>query len=150
MKKTIIIKGPQQKALVATILGNLPEKPLHEVVIREHKKNRSLNQNSLMWKWLTIISAELGMTKEALHLEYKYRFLAPIFIRDDEQYAAMATAVKAVRAKGLDSEALVLRDQIINLTSTTQCNTAQMSEYMTDIERAATDLGVGLPHPEDI
>jgi hypothetical protein len=150
MKKTIIIKGQQQKALVATILGNLPERPIHEVVIREHKKNRSANQNSLYWKWLTILSDELGHTKDELHFIYRRKYLTRIFIRDDKGYADMAESLTFILDSGYADCAEDIRDQVIRLTSTTQCNTAQMTEYMTDIERAAADLGIGLPHPEDI
>jgi hypothetical protein len=79
MKKTIIIKGQQQKALVATILGNLPEKPVHEVVIKVHKRKRSVAQNMRQRRWLSEAAEQLGDTTPEEQRGYcKLHFGVPI------------------------------------------------------------------------
>lgn len=114
-----------------------------------YKRNRSLDQNALYWKWITIIGVDLGATKEELHEDYKLRFLVPILTRDNPQYAEMVDAVRAVRKAGMGQQADMLRREIVKLTSTTELTTAQMAEYMDDVNQHAASLGIILPQPED-
>ncbi len=149
MKKTYVIRSDDEiKRLTAFLLAR-PKEPLLEVVIREHKRNRSVAQNSLYWLWITVICNELGLLKEDCHDELKRRMLVPIYVRDDEGFAAMIHAVRKVYRDGFKVESKALADQIVKLTSTTNATTNQFTEYLNEIERDYADKGIALPHPED-
>jgi len=148
MKTIIRTESDRNRAVEIVSRLNL-DKP-QEVEIREWKKNRSAAQNSLLWKWLTVIAAELGESKEDVHERCKERFLVPILRRDDPDFAAMIGSVNAVHAQGMKAEALALKREIVRLTSTTQMNVHQFTEYLNDIELDARNLGIILPHPEDL
>ncbi len=131
------------------MITNLPLSPVQEVITRDYKKDRSLNQNALYFKWLTIIGADLGESKETLHECYKDKFLVNIYTRDEPEYAEMIESLREVWKQGMKKEAIDLRKRIVALTSTTPATVAQMSEYMQNIDREAASLGIRLPHPDD-
>jgi hypothetical protein len=149
MKQKFILRDDQIKLRATRAIMGIPIDPMHEVIIREHNKDRSIAQNSLLWLWQTLIANELGWTKEEVHRYYKKTFLVHIFERDDEEYALMIATVRTVHKAGMKKEAKRLSDAIINLTSTTDASVKQMTEYLKDIERDATDQGIRLPHPKD-
>lgn len=149
MKKTVIVRTEELRARVFHLISSIPLDVAHEVIIKPFKESRSLRQNSLYWKWITIIAADLGDTKEDRHLDYKKRFLVPIFIRDDPDYAEMVEAVRNVWRSGMKDQARLLEKVIIKRTSTTDANTAQMAEYMRDIDMEASGLGIYLLRPDD-
>jgi hypothetical protein len=149
MKQKVIIASEEHRHRAMEILKSLPLDPVHEVDFREFKKNRTLEQNALMWKWFTIIGNELGEPKEDVAERYKDKFLVNIYERDDPDYAEMVQALREVWRHGMKSEALNLRKRIVALTSTTTATVKQLSEYMTNIEHDAASLAISLPHPED-
>ena len=117
------------------------------VTITDAKANRSIEQNSLMWKWFTEIGKENGHSKDELADIYKEKYLTSIFIRDDPAYAAMVESVKAVKREQPEHYK-PLREKILALTSTTQCSVEQMAEYLNAIHRHATvDLKIRLTEP---
>jgi len=127
-----------------------PEKPILEVIVKEHKKDRSVAQNRLMWNWITIIANELGMTKEDVHEDFKKRLLVPIYERDDDGYAEMINAIRKIYSDGFKSEALKMHNHIVKLTSTTAATVKEFSEYLNEIEKDSIEKGIILPHPEDM
>ena len=149
MKQRIIIVSEEHRHRAMEILKSLPLSPVHEINIKEYKRNRSLEANALYWQWLTIIGAELGEEKETLHEIYKDKYLVNIYERDNPDYAEMVQALREVWKHGMKEEAVALRRKIVALTSTTDATTAQMSEYMTSVEHDAASLAINLPHPED-
>src|SRR4051794_28060168 len=61
-----------------SLINRLLQAPLDrtwEIVIRPFKSSRSLAQNRLYWKWLTILANETGHDSEELHEYFKRRFL---------------------------------------------------------------------------
>jgi len=96
-----------------------------EVVIRPHKRNRSLDQNALYWKWLQIIGDYLGYTKDEMHVLLRYKFLG-------------------------HEEREIAGEKILVLPSTTKLNVGEMWDYLNDIERFALSLGIRLPSMEDL
>ena len=46
-----------------------------EIRIKVRTNNRTIEQNSLYWKWINIMSEETGFTKEEMHELIKYKFL---------------------------------------------------------------------------
>jgi len=145
--KTFILRDEKVIAHLIAFINAQPKEPIIEVVVREHKKKRSLLQNSLYWLWVTIISNDLGMTKEDEHFDLRKRMLAPIYERDDLQYSEALKALRDLYSRGFKKEANNLFDQI---TSTTTANVKQFAEYLTEIERDMMGKGIVLPHPEDL
>jgi len=137
-QKRIIIRGPQQVALVNEILSSGEMDGSVETLIRPYRKNRSYEQNSYYWKLITIISDELGNTKEELHETYKRKFLVRILARDDEDFYNLLQVV----ADGGDEEH---RKTFAKLISTTGLAVKQFSEYTEDITKHAADLGIWIP-----
>ena len=149
MPHTITLQSQEEKTRASNLILSLPDTPVYEVVIRKHKKDRSLAQNAVLWLWYTVIAGELGYTKDDMHLIYKKKYLVPIFERDDPEYAKMIESVRTVWKAGLKKDAHSLKDQIVKLTSTTDANTKQFTEYLDDIEKDAIGQGIILPQPEN-
>ena len=149
MKHKFILRNPDVKKTASDLILGIPIEPLHEVIIREYRKDRTLAQNSLYWMWITLLAGELGETKEDMHDHYKGKILVHIYERDDTEYAAMIEAVRKVHKAGMKDEAKCLADMIVDLTSTTRANVEQFTEYLNDIEKDAIGKGIVLPHPED-
>jgi hypothetical protein len=79
MKRTIVIKGPQQKALLSDLLASIPFKPVHEVIVRVHKQQRSWLQNKLQRRWIFEAAEQLdGNTPEELRGYCKLHLGVPI------------------------------------------------------------------------
>lgn len=80
-----IIKGKLILKDQIRFKNNLNELEGKEVVvkIREVEHGRSIDQNALWWKWIDIISNEIGMTKEETHNLLKYKFLKRDTIKKD-------------------------------------------------------------------
>jgi len=91
-----------------------------EVDVKPYKKNRSTEQNALLWKWYGYIGNELGYSKDETHDILRYKFLG-IMTRE------------------------VCGHQIEELPSTTKLKVGEMSEYMESISRFAAEHGIRLP-----
>lgn len=145
----LIINNQQVKDRALYLIGVLDIDDPCEVIIRPHKKNRSVDQNALLWSFYTIIGATLGESKDAVHERSKEKFLVPIYTRDEPEYAEMIASVRDVYRAGMKDEATLLFKNIVRMTSTTTASVAQFAEYLQDINSEAHGLGIHLPHPED-
>jgi len=143
-KHKLVISSETIRTRARWIISELPIDGTVEVVVRPHKKNRSLEQNALFWSWMTIIGNELGNDKDEMAHIYKGMFLVPIFTRDDPGFAEMFAHVNSLP----DHQHKVLKREVIKLTSTTQCNVKQFSELLDDIAHHAASLGIKLPAPD--
>jgi hypothetical protein len=135
------IETDYDKRLAISFIERQPLKPVLRVDVKVHRENRTLAQNALMWKWHTEGGDHLGETKEDMHTEFKRRFVVPILRRDDAEYAKMVLAVLKLEKVGMRPEFERLRAGIIELTSTTTLNTAQLTEALTEYERHLLSLG---------
>ena len=104
-----------------------------EVTIKLYKKNRSLAQNNLLWKWLAEIAnhvrSEHGIKTDSISLkeEFQHRFLGYLDYTDSQGW-------KNPRIRG-----------------TSELNTSEFTEFLNQIEiYASSELGLLLPHPEDL
>ena len=152
MKKTVILKGPDNFDYAWDLIQEVgSQDEIHEIEIRPYKSKLSSNQRRLYWMWLREISKKTGYTEDELHLRYKKNYLVKIFERDDKEYALMIDHVRDVHRMGKPGMAKHFEAQIIKLTSITDADTAQMSEYLDCInQEAITKLQLQLPIPEDI
>jgi|TARA_R100000664_G_C2749130_1_gene136526 hypothetical protein len=55
------------------------------IKIREKEDGRSIEQNALWWRWMTIIGSSIGHTKEEMHTILKYKFLQRTKIVDGKE-----------------------------------------------------------------
>ena len=134
MNSHIILDNIHKLDLIERLLEEVIfDKETHEVIIRTYRKNRSVEQNAYYWKLITIISEELGYSKEDTHELYKEKFLINIMIRDNEEFSKTIERVNHLKKKGFELEYKQIKKQIISLISTKECNTKQMTEYIDNI-----------------
>lgn len=105
---------------------NLPNYEGLEGVLKIKKKwnKRSLNQNSLYWKWVEIIAEYCGNTSEEMHA-----ILRGLYAPKKE----VKVGKKIYRIP----------------RSTTTLTKGEMASYMLDVQAEAGILGIILPTPED-
>lgn len=93
-----------------------------EVEFGDYVPKRSLDQNRLMWAYLTAIGNMIGHTANEMHLYYRSKFLKP--------------ALK-----------VIMGQTFYELPSTTDLSVKEMAEYITNIEVHAAENGYVLPAP---
>ena len=145
-QKTFVLREQANYDSLFKFLDENSKDQLLEVTVREHQKDRSILQNSLMWTWVGIIADDLGWTKEDVHKDLRKRILSPIYERDDYGYAATLKALRDMYSRGYEKEA---EDLFYKITSTTSATMKQFAEYLTQIERDSILKNIILPHPED-
>ena len=118
----IILRGVKQLDHALATLQALPLDPdkLFELTIKPYKKNRSLEQNALYWKWMMICADELGYTKEGMHQTFMHELLLPIIVDTP-------------------------LGEIVEYT-TTKLKVKEMASYMEQVSFTAGQMGVKLPH----
>lgn len=123
-KRTFLVKdGKTVKAWkydLRDYLTSLPDGS-YTITVQKAKKSRSLEQNKLYWKWIAIISEELGYYPEELHEAFTDQF-APIYT-----------------TRGLDGKPKQKR------TRTSQMSVEQMSKYMDRISHFCAEHSIKLP-----
>jgi len=101
------------------------DKPV-ELVIRDHKKKRTDDQNALYWSWLRIIGKETGDSTKSLHAFYGDEFLPKEF--------------ETVAGKKVEV-----------IKSTTELGVKAFTSYLKQVEaHASSFFGIMLPHPGDL
>lgn len=97
--------------------------------VTKYKKNRTLAQNRLLWKWLDIISDNTGEDKEDLHdrLRQKLGLYRDEICMDKH------------------GNNIVIRV----LIETRRMDVKRFSEYLDHVQRLGVFLGLQLPIPDD-
>lgn len=149
MERTITIADAKTCVEAMNAIAGIPQDSSHKVVISAKKETRTSLQNRCYHGWATVMAKKRGLTLEEMKTEYKERFFKPIFIRDDPGYASLWETVRDLWRQGMKDESQIVAKGIINLTSSTQANTAQMAEVLNNIDFDAANLGVHLPRPSD-
>lgn len=118
-----IIDGETTKAWKFNLRDYLASLPNGEYTIEVSKTRagRSLEQNKLYWKWIAIISEDLGYYPEELHEAFTDQF-APIYT-----------------TRGLDGKPKQKR------TRTSQMSVKQMTDYMDRISHFCAEHSIKLP-----
>jgi len=122
MTQRIIIREERQRLHAIDRIAALNIETVWDISIKPYKKNRSLEQNALMWKWNTIIGDHLGYTKDEMHEEFMRKFLPSVMID------TMSGPVEVY--------------------STKQLKVKEMAEYLNHIERFAAEYAIVLPLPD--
>jgi len=90
-----------------------------EVIIQPHKTNRSLDQNALYWKWVSVMGADLGYTKDEMHESLMREHLPP-------------RVVETMNGP-------------VETYTTTKLSVKEMSDYMEQVSITAGKMGIVLP-----
>lgn len=146
MEKKLNIINEQVRKLAIRVIEGLPLAPVHSVYISELKANRTLEQNSLLWKWLTLMADDIGHTKEELHIEFKRKFCLPIMLANKKDYPEIYAAWERLTVTATELDVVSALAPII---STTRLKVWHMSIYLKDIFNEAQGLGIRLPDPRD-
>lgn len=114
--------------------------------------SKSAKQRGLQWmgyedKARSGKGGRLGDTKENCHLEAKYRFAVPIFLRDDPFFADLYTGwcKKCEELDDKHERMLYFVDQHV---STEKFTTSQMAEFLTEFRNDCIRNGIDLREPE--
>ena len=121
MKKSRRISGGED-ASIQKLFGNLDDKKLYDVSIREHKDSRSIQQNKRYWALITELGSFLGYNTEEMHAMMAYKYLS------------------------YKNE--LLGDEVVVVPSTTKLSIKAFNEYYNKVEQFAMTLGFN-PELED-
>ena len=121
MSDKIYIREERHRNHALDTIKALDIATVYEVTIKPYKRNRSLEQNSLMWKWYSIIADDLGYTTEEIHEEFMRKLLIPITMQTPSG--------------------------MVEVYSTKKLKVKEMTAYLEGIERTATEMGISLPRP---
>jgi hypothetical protein len=125
MNKSILIDSALKQEATINFIKSLNLDKKWRITIEPYKANRSTAQNSLYWMWVTIIGEDIGYSREELHVVMADKFLG----------------YEEIKAMGKEYQVL---------KSTKTLNAKEFTEYLNKIERQASELGVVLPHPDDL
>lgn len=98
----------------------------YAVNIEEWKDKRSLRQNALMWKWISIMADSMGYQDPEYLYDILIDMFAPVYTVED-----------------LDGNPQQKR------LTTSRMDTKQMADFMRDIDQLAAEYNIQLPRPED-
>jgi hypothetical protein len=147
--------GKLQKNTTQNILQELAHLEGKRVVvtIEKQRSSRSLQQNSLYWVYIDILSQELGHSKDEMHELVKYKFLklkrfisvvngkSVILALEDGIYVDVSTG------EIHDIEKVEPYDKI---GSTTTLTKSEFIDFVDNLITWAKDfLGITLPSPEE-
>ena len=131
MSYTRLLKRDKPKAHIVKSLSNkfFHENDVEEAVIqiKPNLLTRSGRQNALYRMWVRCLAeeGETGNSEEALHQYLAQTYLSP--------------EVEEVQGK-----------PILVIKSTTKLKVKEMMEYLKCVQEFADDLGILLPHPEEL
>ena len=83
--RTFIISSHDIAARAAETILNLPDSPLHEVIVRPYKGKRSTDQNARLWALHQAAAHHTGYSAEEMHEFCKSRFLGAREVKVGDQ-----------------------------------------------------------------
>lgn len=118
-KRDLLIFSESDAVNAVKAIGALDLKKKWRITIQLYRKNRTTDQNSLMWSWYSEIAGYTGHSTDEIHELCKAMFLKP--------------------------RQVSIGDNATEYRTTTKLTTAEMSEYLERIRAwAATDLNLTL------
>ena len=122
MTQRIIIREERQRQHAIERVQALNISTVWDISIKPYKKNRSLEQNALMWKLYGILGSELGYTPDEMH--------------------------EALMRINLMPNIVDTIDGPVEVYSTKKLKVKPMAEYLDSIYRFAAEHGIKLPMPD--
>ncbi len=126
-----IVYGSEQLKFFSDAVGQVDLGLGWEIVLRRHKKGRSLAQNRLFWKWMDEI--------RLYHADNWGRHLSK-----DEWHDLMCEFLLPTR----EIEVFGVVRRVHGRTSTLKVE--EFSEFLQRIDEWARGKGIMLPHPDDL
>lgn len=128
------------------------------VVIKDKRKVRSEAQHRLKWVWMNCLAKERvgfeGWDSEGWNWRFKARFIKPLLLEQDEEYAAYFYRFNAMCEAVADNPVLLKsyrEDFWGEVIKTEWLHVKGMSELMTMIDRyCLTEFGLRLPVPDEL
>ena len=140
-KETFLL-GRDQQALMR-FLSERDRSITWEVIVREYKEDRSLEQNKTLWMWHAERAIQAGETKEHSHNVFKYRHVLPILLRDDED-GQLKRVWELVRG---DRQAIA---GLVKAIHSGDLTVSQMSEAMTEYRMDSARMGYIFTDPDEM
>lgn len=130
--KLYVDRGGQKQAIdlaknMVASYFNSNQKQKAVLEIYEDKLNRSQRQNKLWWKWMLVIGNFIGHSQNQMSLILQQEFLG------EETFTSKTTG-----------------EEITQIRSTKSLRVDEMKELLEQVDFWAGDLGIKLPHPEDL
>lgn len=140
-QRTFRLVGYEQINLLAAVVRNLPVDPIKplEVIIREEKRARKLDQNALMWSGpLRDIAEQAWVHGKQFRAEVWHEYFKQLSLPDENAFGFQPDHVKDGYRKWdyLPTGARVL------VGSTTQLTVKGFAHYLEQIYSAGANLGV--------
>lgn len=148
--RTILLRGAQQRGLGINLLSNVPldpDRPL-ELVVREEKKARKLDQNAAMWAGpLDDIEKQAWVDGRQFRAETWHEYFKRKYLPDENQldYEELAELVKdPENYKKWDIDPAGER---VLVGSTTDLTIMGFSRYMNELEAEGAGMTVHFSAP---
>ena len=145
-----LINSPEARHAAAAAVNSITREPMMMVTIAEYSDDRSAAQNRLYWAFMhdcerTGCNEHAGNTKDYWHRYFKSQSLLNIFIRDDvdgisETMGALYEVKQACGVEVYNN----MRKFVVDNISTTDANIKQFTEYLSDIQRFCSSVGIVL------
>ena len=138
--QTIILVGESQRALALRRLESIPvgATPLLEVVFREHKDARSLDQNAAMWAGpLRDIAEQAWVNRQQFSAEAWHEHFKREFLPEDDD-----PEIDELVKDGYRKWTILPTGDRVLTGSTTQLTRKGMARYMQQIEAFGARMGV--------
>ena len=127
------------------------EKQLIDVIVSDHKADRTAAQRRLQYMWYTDIAKHQGHTIEYIRDYYMRKFAVNIFYRDDINCSAdTLDALKDLKARGMIQHYEALLHGFVKNITTNSFTTSQNREYLDSVFMHASDNGIALRVPDDL
>ena len=131
MKLTLTISNPQIAARAVEVVRGLTFDPLHEVIIRPLKDNRSLRQNRTFHGWMNFVSQQIAETSGKFYPAKAWK----------EYFKDMFLGMEVIEVHG---------KQISRARKTSELDVKDMAEFMTLVDRyCVTEFHIYVPLPTD-
>jgi hypothetical protein len=106
-------------------------------------RDRSAEQNALMWQWAREVSTYTGYTPEEVQARWKGNFGIPLLCEDSEKYRELYGRIPW---KEGDTESIYLMLEFLPVTS--EMTVAQMTRFLDMVHNYHGQLGHKLTEPE--
>jgi len=133
--KRVIERNKPKSQIFKVLVNNFFSKNDVDRAVIEIKKDtatRSVKQNKLYWMWLGVIEDETGMPR----LDY---------FENNKWSKGLHTRLKCDHL-----EKQFYEDNSVKIPSTKKLNTKEFTNYLERIDMAMAEMGIVLPHPEDL
>jgi len=121
-----------------------------QVIVKNSDDTISSRQRGLYWRWVGIMAAENGDTKEDFHTQAKERIFLNIFLADQinhQELCGVVAVMKELRP-GVDTgKYKTVREYIISKISHLDATVKNMMDVLRQLEVEAAFLGIVLPPP---